>query len=274
VLLRFKDTEQQAALKAAQAGLKEAEARFAEAEAEFNRVQDVFAKKLVSKAALDRANADFEAARQRLEAAKAKMTQAQEQLDHTVVKAPYAGIVVKRHVETGETANIGQPLMTGFALDELRATASVPQSVIAKVRAQSRARVIVNGDDPRGVDANRLTIYPFADPATHTFKVRVDFPAGQTAGLYPGMFAKVAFTTGVEKRLLVPLRAIVHRSEVTAVYVVGDEEKMAFRQIRTGRVLDNEKVEVLAGLEEGERVALDPIHAGVVLKEQQAGGGQ
>jgi len=98
----------------------------------------------------------------------------------------------------------------------------------------------------------------------------VDLPEGGHEDVYPGMFAKVAFATGEAQVLLVPAAAVVHRSEVTAVYVIDAQGNVRFRQIRTGAV-HGDKVEVLAGLSTGERVALDPIRAGVYLKEQRAG---
>lgn len=255
VIVRFRDKEQRAALKAAQA-------RAGEARSTFNRIKDLIQRKLVSKAEFDRAEAA-------LKSANASVEQAQEQLEHTVVRAPYSGIVVKRHVEPGETANPGQPLMTGLSLEKLRAIAEVPQSHIDSVRRIGRARVILPTQKNQSVEGAKLTISPYADPVSHTFNVRVDLPDGQH-GVYPGMFAKVAFVTGEEEQLLIPDQAIVHRSEVTGVYVV-DGKKISFRQIRIGRDLGNGQREVLAGMDAGEKVALDPIRAGVMLKEMRAG---
>ena len=269
VIVRFRDKEQQAGIQAAQAGVKEAEARFAEAQAEFTRIKDVFEKKVVPQATFDKATADLSAAQQRLDAAQARMMQAQEQLEHTVVRAPYSGIVVKRHIEAGETANAGQALMSGFALNELRVTATVPQSVIQAIRSNNRARIIFPSQNNRVVEPKTLRIFPFADAQTHSYKVRMSLAAGQD-GLLPGMFAKAAFVTGEEQRLLIPVSALVQRSEIEAVYVVAADGKIAFRQVRAGRRLDNGMLEVLAGLDGGERVALDPIRAGVQLKEAAA----
>jgi RND family efflux transporter MFP subunit len=255
VLIRFRDKQQRAALKAATA-------RAAEAKSSFKRVKDIFAKKLVSRADYDRAEAN-------LKAANAAVEQAQEELEHTVVRAPYSGIVVKRHVEPGESANPGTPLLTGLSLESLRAVADIPQHNIDSVRKLGRTRVIFPGQDAAGVEGTKLTISPFADSAAHTFRVRVDLPQGQH-GVYPGMFVKAAFVTGEQQRLLIPSQAVVHRSEVTAVYVIT-KETIHFRQIRTGRELPGGQIEVLAGLDAGEEVALDPIRAGVMLKEQRAG---
>ncbi len=61
-----------------------------------------------------------------------------------------------------------------------------------------------------------------------------------------------------------------HRSEVTGIYVIKGEQ-ISFRQIRVGRRLNDGQIEVLAGLDAGEMVALEPIRAGVMLKELRAG---
>lgn len=260
VIIRFRDKEQRAAVNAAQA-------RFAEAEANFERMRGLLERKLVSKAEFDKAEAAVKAARAALE-------QAQEQLEYTRVRAPYSGIVVQRHVEPGEMASPGQPLMTGLSLERLRATANVSQPYIDELRKRGQARVMlpVAGGGLKVVESRSVTVSPYADPKSHTFRVRVDLPEGPH-GVYPGMFAKVAFAVGESQRLLIPSEAVVHRSEVTAVYVVGEEGNISFRQIRVGRERDG-KTAVLAGLSEGEKVALDPIRAGVYLKQSRAGGGQ
>jgi RND family efflux transporter MFP subunit len=266
VILRFRSPEQRAGVEAMQATLNEAQARRQEAAAEYARMKSVYERHLVAKAALDKASADLKAAQARLEAAQASLAQSQEQLGHTEVRAPYSGIVVKRHVQVGESVNPGQPLITGLSLDSLRVVADVPQNLIDAVRSRNTAHVILSGPDGRTLAVSGLTIFPYADPQTHTFKVRVNLPAG-VRDIYPGMLLKVAFVTGEQTTVLVPAQAIVHRSEVTAVYVVGKGDHVALRQVRIGRRHDPGGIEVLAGLQAGERVALDPIRAGMYLKE-------
>jgi len=90
-----------------------------------------------------------------------------------------------------------------------------------------------------------------------------------SATIYPGMFVKVGFVVGETKRLLVPSEAVVRRSELSAVYVISDD-KVTLRQVRLGRRY-GESQEVLAGLSEGERVAANPVMAGIHLKEQAEG---
>lgn len=266
VILRFRSSEQRAAVEAMQAALREAQARHQEAAAEFGRMQSVYARHLVAKSALDKASADLKAAKARLDAAQAGLAQSQEQFSHTEVRAPYSGIVVQRHVQVGESVNPGQPLITGLSLDSLRAVAEVPQTLIDGVRRRNVAHVLLPGTEAGPIAVSGLTVFPYADPQTHSFKVRVNLPAG-VRGVYPGMLIKVAFATGEQTTVLAPAQAVVHRSEVTAVYVVGRNDRVALRQVRIGRRHEPGEIEVLAGLQAGERVALDPIRAGMYLKE-------
>ena len=261
VIMRFTDTEQRAALSRANAALEEAQARLQQAEQEFTRVSSMFENATVSKSRFDQAKADRDAAQARLNAARSGVATAKEQLEYTVVRAPYAGIVSRRHVELGELVGPGQPLISGLSLQSLRVNVDVPQGMFHAVRTIGKAFVYVGNDR---IEAESLTFFPVADAAANTFRVRVNLPDG-AATLYPGMFVKVGFVVGETHRLLVPVAAIVRRSELSAVYVVRDED-VALRQVRLGRTY-GDVVEVLAGLGEGDKVALDPVAAGIWLKE-------
>jgi RND family efflux transporter MFP subunit len=250
VIIVLRDKEQRAAFDAAKA-------RFDEAQSEYKRTQEVYSRKLVAKAALDKAEAQLKATR-------AAMEQAQEALDHTRIRAPYSGIVVKRLVEVGETARVGQPLMTGLSLEKLRAVVNLPQSLIYSVRQHQQAWVWVGAERETRVKAESLTISPFADPDSHTFLVRVNLPIGDHH-IYPGMYTKVAFASGDLPRLVIPQQAIAHRSEVTAVYVKNEKGALSLRQVRLGEMLPDNQIEVLAGLSAGENVVLDPVAAAVAI---------
>jgi RND family efflux transporter MFP subunit len=262
-IMRFTNTEQRAALDSARAALQEAEARAAEADAEYQRVSTMFENGTVAKARYDQARANHDAATARLESARAGLQAAEEQLEYTVVRAPYAGIVSRRHVEVGEVVRPGAPLMTGLSLEQLRVSVDVPQSMLDPIRRIGKANVYV---DDRAIAVESLTFFPVADTATNTFRVRAVLPAG-SATLYPGTFIKIGFVIGETERLLLPTAAIVRRSELTAVYVVGTDA-VTLRQIRIGRRY-GERTEVLAGLTPGEVVAADPVAAGVYLQEQR-----
>ena len=262
VVMRFTDTEQKAALSRAEASSQEARARLAEASQAFERFSKMIENNSVSQSQLDQSRANRDAAQARLNAARSGVETAQEQLEYTVVRAPYAGIVSKRHVELGELVSPGQPLISGLSLQQLRVNIDVPQSMFHSVRTIGKAFAYVDG---KRIAAESLTFFPVADAAANTFRVRVNLPDG-AATLYPGMFIKVGFVVGETKRLLVPAAAVVRRSELSAVYVT-DNEKVSLRQVRLGRRF-GESIEILAGLMDGEAVALDPVRAGIWLKEQ------
>jgi RND family efflux transporter MFP subunit len=267
VLIRLKDTEQRAGFNQAKADLKEAVARLQEAEDDFKRTNDLFARKLTSQSALDKSTAGLKSARARKDAANARLAQATEQLEYTRIKAPYSGIVTHRHVEVGETASPGQKLMSGISLEQLRVTVDMPQSLIPVIREQGKARVLLpTGETIDGVD---LTIFPFADQNSSTFKVRVRLPDG-VKGLFPGMFVKTAFVTGIKQDLVIPRSAVVYRSEVTAAYVLDKEGRVHFRHIRVGQLNSDGMLSIIAGMSPGDEVAIDPVAAAKQLKQQKS----
>ena len=270
IIIYLKDVSQQAKLKKALAGEKEAVSHLAKAKDEHQRIKDIYAKKVVSKSKMDEATHSLSAAKARLESARANLDEAREQLTYTRVKAPYSGIVTERHVEIGETVQPGAQLMTGVSLDKLRVNIDVPQSLIKKIRIYKKAFIYTEaaiGDEQVKLAAEKITVFPIADRASNTFKVRLDLPQGIT-GLFPGMFVKASLVTGEKQVLMVPLQSIVHRSEVTAVYVLAADGTINFRHVRMGSVNKNRQI-VLSGLAEGEKVALDPIRAGIVLMQQR-----
>ncbi len=261
VVVRFTDVEQQAARRQAEAGLRAAEAALREAEADYTRIAEIYERRLVAKAQLDQATARRDSARAALEAARAGARSAGEQVDYTVIRSPYSGIVTARHVQVGETVRPGQPLISGLSLGALRIQVDVPQSDVDVIRERLRAAVLLDGEGGR-VEAREVVVFPYADPATHTFKVRVELPEAET-GLHPGMIVKVAFDVGEAERLLLPVSALVRRSEVAAAYV-HTGEALVLRQLRLGHRY-GDRVEVLAGLAAGERVATDPVAARAAL---------
>ena len=270
VVARFTDVEQQSAQRRAQAALAAAESTAREAEADYERIREIHARKLVAKAQLDQATARRDGARAALDSARAALRESAEQVDYTVIRAPYSGIVVKRHVQVGETVRPGQALISGISLGELRVEVQVPQSDVAAIREHRQAAVILDAASGERLEAKEVVVYPNADPQTHSFRVRLELPAQET-GLHPGMTVKVAFTVGEAQRLLVPAAALLQRSEVTAVYVL-DAQGPTLRQVRIGHRY-GDRVEVLAGLDDGERIALDPVATGEWLAKSRRGAG-
>lgn len=271
VLVRFSDVEQQSGRRGAQAVVASARAEVRDAEANWKRVDEIVQRGLMARAQLDAATARRDAARAALAAAEANLRSAGQQADYTVVRAPFDGVITRRFVHVGEAVQSGpptpQPLIALAALDALRVDVVVPQGAVDAIRASQRASVLL--DDGRRLQAGKVIVFPYADPSTHSFRVRVELPAGGS-GLYPGMTVKVAFEVGAATRLLVPVSALVRRGELSAVYVVGADHSVGLRQLRLGHRF-GDKVEVLAGLAAGDRVARDPGAAALYLVKRHDG---
>ena len=267
VLARIDEREAAQGVAAGQAQVARAEADLANATASLERTKKLIAQNFISKAALDKAQADFDSARAQLAAARASTSQAATVQGHTVITAPYAGLVAERLVELGDMAQPGKPLLTLFDPKDLRAVAYLPQDRVAAIRTGA-ATVEILALNQR-IRAERVTVLPSADPRTHTTQVRVDLPGG-LKGVYPGQFARVHFNTGSARKLTIPAQSVVYRSEVAGAYVVAANGEISLRQLRLGEAAGENGIEVLAGITPGEKVALDPVAALAALKKARA----
>ncbi len=267
VLLRLTSVDQRAAVDAARAQLRSVEAQLADAANRFKRASELVSRELISRDDFDRVKAANDATVAARDAAAAQLAQAEQQLGYTEVRAPYAGIVSVRHVELGETVAPGQPLFTLYAPGELRLEVQVPQTDAEALRREPSATVTLL--DGRQVAAARVIVYPSADPLAHSNTVRVMLPA-LTNPPRPGQTAKVRFAgTSGPAGIWLPIATVVQRGELSGCYVVG-ADGIALRQLRLGR-RSEDRVEVIAGLKPGERVALDPVAALQALRELQGG---
>lgn len=259
VILRIDERAASQAVAASEAQVREAEATLANARAGYERTKQLVAQKFMSQAALDKAEAEFKAAESRMKATLAGAGAAATEKSFTTIVAPYSGVVSARHVQLGEMAAPGRPLLTGFDPSSLRVVATVPSAQVPAIQAGARARIEVPSLG-RWVEVKSVTVVPSADPRTHTTQVRLDLPT-DAKGLLPGVFARAHFVTGNAPRLMVPRAAVLHRSEVTAVYVVDAKGVPQLRQVRLGTAADEGGIEVLAGLRAGEKVAVEPVKA-------------
>jgi RND family efflux transporter MFP subunit len=264
VIVRIDPSEVNQAYAASQAQVAQTEATLRNAQAQFERTQRLVEQRFMSAAALDKAQADYKAAKAQLAAAEAGGGQAAATRSYANVTAPYSGVVSARHVELGEIAVPGKPLMTGFDPGELRVSASVPQRELDAVRKLASANVEFPALNKR-LQVQKMSILPAADAQTHTTLVRLELPAG-IEGLYPGMFARAYFAVGRVNKLLIPASAVALRSEVAGAYVIGEKGEIRFRQLRLGEAVGEQEVEVLAGVAPGDKLALDPVAALAALK--------
>lgn len=267
LLVRIDDSEARNSQAGNQAQVAQAQASLVNARAQYDRAKQLVARQFMSPSALDKSRADYLAAQAQVTAAKAGVAQSSTARGFATIAAPFSGLVSARLAQVGEMAHLGRSLLTVFDPATLRVVATVPQEKLDEVRKSGRARVELPAIG-KFIDSAAVTVLPAADSRTHSSQVRIEFPQA-IAGIYPGMFARAHFAIGAAKKMQLPSAAIVRRSEVTGVYVVKADQ-VQFRQVRAGRETAA-GVEILAGLQAGERIALEPVKAGIFLKGLGAG---
>ena len=228
------------------------------------RQQQLFQKDYISQAALERAESAFKSTQAQVNAQSAQSGAARTQSGLYTVRAPFAGVVAEVPVSLGDMAMPGRPLLSLYDPAALRITAAVPQSLAAQLMSAAAPRLELPGlpEAQRWLVPQRLQWLPTVDAATHTVQLRAELPTG-LAGLAPGMFARIwlplagAGAGPASASLTVLSAAVVRRAEMTGLYVLDAQGQPVLRQVRLGRTL-GEQVEVLTGLNPGERVVSDP----------------
>ena len=263
VLVTLEATESTAQAAAASAsaeearrGLEEARARKRLADATFERYHNLFKDEAVTRQELDNRRADKDVADQGVARAEARVAAAREGAraagavaGYTRITSPLAGIVTAKQVERGMTVFPGTPLLTVEEEGNYRLEVAVPESMVAGVKVGNTVRVAVDG---AGVaESGRIAeVIPAADPASRTFTAKVDIGG---KGLKSGMFGRVFLATGERKGILVPRGAVVERGALTSVWVLDGRNFAHMRLVKPGAV-QGERVEILTGLSDGERV--------------------
>ncbi|MEI6734930.1 MAG: efflux RND transporter periplasmic adaptor subunit [Comamonadaceae bacterium] len=237
---------------------------------EYERQKQLFQKQYISQSALDRAQAQFQASQAQMQALQAQSDAAHTQSRFFVINAPYAGIVSDVPVTLGDMAMPGAPLMIMYDPAALRVSAPVPPGTVTSGPAEAIQFEIPGLAVAQALMAPKsATLLPQVDAATHTAQLRLVLP-DSLKGATPGLFARVWLAASAigkaasdGARLYVPASAVVRRAEMTGLYVVNDKGRPMLRQVRLGRAA-GERIEVLSGVEQGEKVAIDPQAAAKV----------
>jgi len=264
VLAIIDDREAQTGVQRSQAQVAQAQAELRNAQANFDRTRDLQTKGFVSSAALDTADAQLKSAMAGRDQAGAGARQSALAQGFTRVSAPFDGWVLQTQVEAGDLAVPGKPLLTLYAPMPLRAVVQVPVSRSGVARAAGVVEVLLQ-NGAGGAQWQRpasISTVPTADPVSQTIEWRLELPTEVARALLPGQQVRVRFSGGQASRMLVPAAAVLRRGELTAVYVVAGKG-FALKAVRLGAEHGAEGVEVLAGLTAGDRVALDPVKAGL-----------
>ncbi|OIR17797.1 multidrug resistance protein MdtA precursor [mine drainage metagenome] len=249
-----------------QAQVSAAQAQMSAAKNEYERKRRLYAQQYISQAALERAESDYKTAVAQTKAQLAQTGVSNVQTGLHTINAPYTGVIADVMAEVGDMAMPGKPLLSVYNPNVLRAVINVPQSQLAGLKHGENVTVLISAanEAERSLISTQMTILPTADSVSNMVKVRLTLPQGLTS-ITPGMFVRAALPISVaqgqeQEQLQIPAKAVVRRSELVAVYVVDSQGRPSLRQVRLGRQ-SGENVEVFAGLQAGEKVALDPIAA-------------
>ena len=294
VLARVDDTNikatiqlSQAQLRAAQTSLAETRVRLKEAELQLKRTTDLAKGGIATQADLDRAEADSSSLRARLERQQADIVVAerelavwQQQLDDTVIRAPFAGVVTSKNAQPGEMISPmsagGGFTRTGICtivdMTSLEIEVDVNEGYINRVEPGQPVEAKLDAYPDSNIPCHVIAVIPTADRQKATVKVRVGFEKPD-ARILPQMAAKVAFrgadTKATAGRSLgVPRDAVQTIDGRETVFVVQNG-RIERRAITTAGTRDEQAV-ISAGVSAGERVVLNPpanIADGTKVKE-------
>jgi RND family efflux transporter MFP subunit len=268
-----------AQLGAARSQVDNVQSQLREAEANARRQGDLVQRQLVSRALFDQAVAQRDSLRAQLVTAQRNTKVAADQLrisangvDNTVVRAPFAGVVIAKAAQPGEmvspVAAGGGSTRTGIAtvvdMESLEVEVDVGEAFIGRVQPKMPVEATLNAYPDWKIPAEVIAIIPTADRGKATVKVRVAL-LQKDPRIVPDMGVRVSFlekaapvtdANAPKPGVLVPAGAIANRKGATVVFVV-DGDHVSQRAVTLGRSLADDR-EVTAGLADGDTVVLNP----------------
>lgn len=252
LLARLEGRDLEAAVRQAEAAVTMTEAELENARAQHQRMETLLARGSVTVKNLEDAVARFRGAEAGKVQAEANLAAARVMLSYATLTSPLDGWVVARHVETGDMAHPGMPLVTVEDLSRMKVRLAVPEAQVVRLAPGLPSTVTVLD---RRIPAVIDRIVPAGDPGSRTFEVQLvlDNPEGW---LKSGMFARALFPVGERRVLRLPASAVIERGQLEGVFMV-DGERARLRWIDTGR-RDGDQVEVTAGVSEGELYVSTP----------------
>ena len=251
----------------AKGALAQAEAALALAEKNYQRFSRLHEQNAASDLELDMARMQYERAKGAVKQAKGAVATASAVADDAVVRAPFPARVVDKLVEVGDLAAPGRPLVRLESLSGRQIWLTVREADISRVAEGQTLKVrFDNRADLGWVDGVVREIVPAADPATHTFTVKVSL---LDVDVPSGLSGRAALPGDVIERLVVPASAVHRRGGLELVVVRAEDGTARTRAVTTGATLPDGRVEILSGLSGEEQVAVDlpgPVADGTPLE--------
>lgn len=228
--------------------LAAAEAQLKQAKTEYERAKGLLAEQATTDQAMTAAEAAYHAAQAQVDRVKVMMT-------YTRIVSPIDGIVTDRRIEAGDLANPGQVLLTVYDPTRMRVIAPTPLRLVEHLRPGESVEVTLERPE-QTVTGEVSEVVSEIDPMTRTQTVKVRLPALDTPVL-PGAFGRLWVEGEASPAVLAPASAVYRVGQLEYVQV-DDNGRIARRLVRTGPVR-GDRVEVLSGLREGDRVLAQPV---------------
>lgn len=261
----------EAAVAKAEANLASANTNAGFAKTELDRAANMVKTQAIAQRLYDERSNSNRVAKAAILVAEAELKQARIDLDHAYVKAPIGGRVSRAEITLGNhvQAGAGAPVLTSivsndgiyadFEVDEQTYMKSIRAHADTQDKVQQiPVEVTVQGNDEHPYKG---TIYSFdnrIDSTSGTIRARARF-ANKDGSLVPGMFVSIKLASSSDSTaLLVPERAIGNDQSKKFVYVVGNDNKVAFREVKLGQQAEGQRI-VLSGLQPGDRVIVDGL---------------
>jgi membrane fusion protein, multidrug efflux system len=252
----------EAAELAAEQEVAAAESELSLAESTRRRYQGLYEKGIVSPLEFDQIKTRSQAAlahrdltRAQQEQAKAVLTEARTALAYTRLRALFDGAITERKLDPGALATPGVPILAVEDAGHYRFEATVNESDLRYVHLGHQAPVLIDALGNIEVEGHVAQIVPAADAASRSFLIKIDLP--ESKELRSGLFGRAQFSRGEKPSLLIPQSAVIKRGQLQGVYVLDPGQIVGLRYITVGRSVGAE-VEVLAGIQSGERIVAKP----------------
>ena len=234
-----------------QASVVQAEAGYLNAKADADRARSIQDSGALSASQIAQYFTQEKVAKAQWEASKALLSATEIRFGNTTVKAPDDGLISARGATVGAVVGAGQELFRLIRQGRMEWRAEVTASEVGRIRVGQKAQVtLATGTELSG---QVRAIAPSANEQTRNILVYIDLPRHND--LKAGTFARGVFAIGQSEALTAPTPAIVVRDGNNFVFVVDADNKAAARQVQTGRRV-GERVEIVEGLQAGERVAV------------------
>jgi RND family efflux transporter MFP subunit len=266
LLVRLDDTAIRDALASAEAAQRASGQAYEQAQRQFERMKTLRTSGMASAQALDDAEGRRDSALSDVEAAKARVVLARQQLQRTEVRAPFDGVVSERKASPGDTAQVGKELLKVIDPTSMRFEAMVSSDHVGEVKPGQSVVFRVNGYGEAQFAGKVRRVNPAANPTTRQVEVLVDFVGGKQPQL-AGLYAEGRLETETHASLTIPASAIVRDGDKSSAFRVKDGKLqkvplgIAERDPRTGDYV------LASGLAEGDRVIRYPT---ALLKDGQA----